>query len=92
MVWFRVKVMWVGVFGVKGKVGVMMVWVVVVVDDLILFVELDVGDLLSLLMDGNIEVVIDFIYLDVVMGNLEFFIDNGIYVVVGIMGFIVEWF
>ena len=51
---------------------------------------MDVGDPLSLLTDGNTEVVIDFTHPDVVMGNLEFLIDNGIHAVVGTTGFTEE--
>lgn len=56
-----------------------MVRAVAAADDLTLSAELDAGDPLSLLTDGNTEVVIDFTHPDVVMGNLEFLIDNGIH-------------
>ncbi len=52
-------------------------------DDLTLSAELDAGDPLSLLTDGNTEVPT---HPDVVMGNLEFLIDNGIHAVVGTTG------
>ncbi len=77
----------VGVLGAKGKVGATMVRAVESADDLTLSAEVDAGDPLSLLTDGNTEVVIDFTHPDVVMGNLEFLIDNGIHAVVGTTGF-----
>lgn len=82
----------VGVLGAKGKVGATMVRAVAAADDLTLSAELDAGDPLSLLTDGNTEVVIDFTHPDVVMGNLEFLIDNGIHAVVGTTGFTAERF
>lgn len=77
----------VGVLGAKGKVGATMVRAVEAADDLTLSAEVDQGDALSLLTDGNTEAVIDFTHPDVVMGNLEFLIDNGIHAVVGTTGF-----
>jgi 4-hydroxy-tetrahydrodipicolinate reductase len=56
-------------------------------DDLTLSAEVDAGDALSLLTDGDTEVVIDFTHPDVVMDNLKFLIDNGIHAVVGTTGF-----
>ena len=49
--------------------------------------EVDAGDPLSLLVDSQTEVVIDFTHPDVVMDNLKFLIDNGIHAVVGTTGF-----
>jgi 4-hydroxy-tetrahydrodipicolinate reductase len=83
----RVKTMRVGVLGAKGKVGSTMVGAVQAAEDLTLSAEVDLGDPLSLLSDGKTEVVIDFTHPDVVMGNLEFLIDNGIHAVVGTTGF-----
>jgi 4-hydroxy-tetrahydrodipicolinate reductase len=80
----------VGVLGSKGKVGSTMVDAVQAADDLTLSAEVDAGDPLSLLTDGDTEVVIDFTHPDAVMGNLEFIIDNGIHAVVGTTGFTVE--
>ena len=80
----------VGVLGAKGKVGSTMVAAVQAADDLTLSAEVDAGDPLSLLTDTNTEVVIDFTHPDVVMGNLEFLIDNGIHAVVGTTGFTAE--
>jgi 4-hydroxy-tetrahydrodipicolinate reductase len=56
-------------------------------DDLTLSAEVDAGDALSLLIDSDTEVVIDFTHPDVVMDNLKFLIDNGIHAVVGTTGF-----
>lgn len=56
-------------------------------DDMTLSAEVDAGDALSLLTDGDTEVVIDFTHPDVVMDNLKFLIDNGIHAVVGTTGF-----
>ncbi|MDR3660667.1 MAG: 4-hydroxy-tetrahydrodipicolinate reductase [Mycobacterium sp.] len=80
----------VGVLGSKGKVGSTMVGAVRAADGLTLSAEVDAGDPLSLLTDGDTEVVIDFTHPDVVMGNLEFLIDNGIHAVVGTTGFTAE--
>jgi 4-hydroxy-tetrahydrodipicolinate reductase len=80
----------VGVLGAKGKVGSTMVGAVQAAEDLTLSAEVDLGDPLSLLTDTNTEVVIDFTHPDVVMGNLEFLIDNGIHAVVGTTGFTAE--
>ncbi|MEE6176358.1 4-hydroxy-tetrahydrodipicolinate reductase [Mycobacterium sp. 050134] len=80
----------VGVLGAKGKVGATMVAAVRDAGDLELSAEVDAGDPLSLLTDGNTEAVIDFTHPDVVMDNLEFLISNGIHAVVGTTGFTAE--
>src|ERR1700756_5468531 len=80
----------VGVLGAKGKVGSTMVEAVQAAEDLTLSAEVDAGDPLSLLTEGDTEVVIDFTHPDVVMGNLKFVIDNGIHAVVGTTGFTAE--
>ena len=77
----------VGVLGAKGKVGATMVQAVQAAEDLTLSGEVDLGDPLTLLIDGQTEVVIDFTHPDVVMDNLKFLIDNGIHAVVGTTGF-----
>jgi 4-hydroxy-tetrahydrodipicolinate reductase len=77
----------VAVLGSKGKVGTTMVEAVQSAEDLTLSAEVDAGDALSLLTDSKTEAVIDFTHPDVVMGNLEFLIDNGIHAVVGTTGF-----
>ena len=76
--------------GAKGRVGSTMVAAVHAAEDLTLSAEVDAGDALSLLTEGDTEVVIDFTHPDVVMGNLEFLIDNGIHAVVGTTGFTQE--
>ena len=80
----------VGVLGAKGKVGSAMVAGVQAAEDLTLSAEVDAGDSLSLFTDSDTEVVIDFTHPDVVMGNLEFLIGNGIHAVVGTTGFTAE--
>ncbi|ORW70787.1 4-hydroxy-tetrahydrodipicolinate reductase [Mycobacterium saskatchewanense] len=80
----------VGVLGAKGKVGATMVAAVRDAEDLTLSAEVDAGDPLTLLTDGNTEAVIDFTHPDVVMDNLEFVIRNGIHAVVGTTGFTPE--
>ncbi len=52
--------------------------------------EVDAADPLSVLTDGDTEVVIDFTHPDVVIGNPEFLITNGIHAVVGSAGFTQE--
>src|SRR5437763_4662958 len=80
----------VGVLGAKGKVGSTMVDAVRNADDLTLSAEVDAGDPLDLLTEGDTAAVIDFTHPDVVMGNLEFLIANGIHAVVGTTGFTPE--
>jgi 4-hydroxy-tetrahydrodipicolinate reductase len=77
----------VGVLGAKGKVGATMVQAVEAADDLTFTEGVDAGDALSLLVDGQTDVVIDFTHPDVVMDNLKFLIGNGIHAVVGTTGF-----
>jgi len=77
----------VGVLGAKGKVGATMVQAVEAAEDLTFTAGVDAGDPLSLFTDSQTEVVIDFTHPDVVMGNLNFLIDNGIHAVVGTTGF-----
>ena len=77
----------VGVLGAKGKVGATMVSAVEAAEDLKFSAGVDAGDPLSLLVDNQTDVVIDFTHPDVVMANLKFLIDNGIHAVVGTTGF-----
>lgn len=86
----RVKLMRVGVLGAKGKVGSAMVAGVQAAEGLTLSAEVDAGDSLSMFTESGTEVVIDFTHPDVVMGNLEFLIGNGIHAVVGTTGFTAE--
>ena len=83
----RVGPMRVGVLGAKGKVGATMVQAVESAEDLTFTAGVDAGDPLSLLVDNQTDVVIDFTHPDVVMDNLKFLIDNGIHAVVGTTGF-----
>ncbi|HET9877198.1 MAG TPA: 4-hydroxy-tetrahydrodipicolinate reductase [Mycobacterium sp.] len=80
----------VAVLGAKGKVGATMVAAVRAEKDLTLSAQVDAGDPISLLTDGDTEVAIDFTHPDVVMDNLKFLIGNGIHAVVGTTGFTVE--
>ena len=77
----------VGVLGAKGRVGSAVVAGVNAADDLELVAEVDASDSLDLLVDNGAEVVVDFTTPGVVMGNLEFCINNGIHAVVGTTGF-----
>ncbi len=77
----------VGVLGAKGKVGATMVAAVQDADDLTFSAGVDAGDSLSMLVDADTDVVIDFTHPSVVMDNLKFLIDNGIHAVVGTTGF-----
>ena len=80
----------VGVLGARGKVGTTICAAVRAADDLDLSAEVDAGDALSLITDGDTDVVIDFTHPDVVMDNLKFLIYNGIHAVVGTTGFTAE--
>ncbi|QBJ98167.1 4-hydroxy-tetrahydrodipicolinate reductase [Rhodococcus sp. ABRD24] len=77
----------VGVLGAKGKVGRAMCEAVEQADDLELVAGVDQGERIEHLVDQGAQVVIDFTHPDVVMGNLEFLIANGIHAVVGTTGF-----
>lgn len=77
----------VGVLGSDGKVGRTMCEAVQAADDLELVAGIDRGDPIDRLVEAKAEVVIDFTHPDVVMGNLEFVIANGIHAVVGTTGF-----
>ena len=77
----------VGVLGSDGKVGRTMVEAVEAADDLELVAAVDRDDPIDRLVDAKAQVVIDFTHPDVVMGNLEYVIANGIHAVVGTTGF-----
>ena len=77
----------VGVLGSDGKVGQAMCAAVEASADLELAAAIDRDDPRQALVDAGVEVVIDFTHPDVVMGNLEFLIDNGIHAVIGTTGF-----
>lgn len=77
----------VGVLGAKGKVGRAICEAVLAAADLELVAQVDAGDALETFVDTRTEVVVDFTHPDVVMGNLEFLVGNGIHAVVGTTGF-----
>jgi 4-hydroxy-tetrahydrodipicolinate reductase len=77
----------VGVLGARGRMGAEVVKAVTDAKDLELVAALDLGDSLDQLVSAKAEVVVDFTTPDSVMGNLEFLIGKGIYVVVGTTGF-----
>ncbi len=81
------RVIRVGVLGSDGKVGRTMVEAVEAADDLELVAAIDRDDPIDRLVDAKAQVVIDFTHPDVVMGNLEYVIANGIHAVVGTTGF-----
>ncbi len=77
----------VGVLGARGKVGAEMCAAVEAAEDMELVASIDAGDDVQALVSSGAQVVIDFTHPDVVMGNLEFCIANGIHAVVGTTGF-----
>lgn len=77
----------VGVLGARGKVGQAICAAVDAAPDLELVAQVDKGDPIELLADNGAQVVVDFTHPDVVMGNLEYLIKNGIHAVVGTTGF-----
>ena len=74
----------VAVLGAKGRMGATTVAAVNDAKDLELVASLDLGDSLDTLVTSGAEVIIDFTHPDSVMGNLDFAINHGINVVVGI--------
>ena len=77
----------VAVLGARGRMGSEVVKAVTEAVDCQLVASLDEGDSLDALVTSGAEVVVDFTTPDVVMGNLEFLIKNGIHAVVGTTGF-----
>jgi 4-hydroxy-tetrahydrodipicolinate reductase len=77
----------VGVLGARGRMGSEVVRAVEAAKDMEVVAAIDADDPLSGLVDARVEVVVDFTHPDVVMGNLEFCIANGIHCVVGTSGF-----
>jgi len=77
----------VGVLGARGRMGSEVVKAVTDAADCQLVAELDQGDSLDALVTAGADVVVDFTTPDVVMGNLEFLVKNGIHAVVGTTGF-----
>lgn len=77
----------VAVLGARGRMGSEVVKAVTEAVDCQLVASLDEGDSLDALVTSGAEVVVDFTTPDVVMGNLDFLIKNGIHAVVGTTGF-----
>lgn len=77
----------VGVLGARGRMGSEVVRAVEAAKDMEVVAAIDADDPLSALVDAGAQVVVDFTHPDVVMGNLEFCIANGIHCVVGTSGF-----
>ena len=77
----------VAVLGARGRMGSEVVKAVTEAVDCQLVASLDEGDSLDALVTSGAEVVVDFTTPDVVMGNLEYLIKNGIHAVVGTTGF-----
>lgn len=77
----------VGVLGAKGKVGQAICKGVEDAADLELVATVDKDDSLDAFVTSGTQVVVDFTNPDVVMGNLEFLVRNGIHAVVGTTGF-----
>ena len=77
----------VGVLGARGRMGSEVVKAVTDAADCELAAALDQGDSLDALVTSGAQVVVDFTTPDVVMGNLEFLVNNNIHAVVGTTGF-----
>jgi 4-hydroxy-tetrahydrodipicolinate reductase len=77
----------VGVLGARGRMGAEVVRAVEAAKDMEVVAAVDADDSLDALVDAGAQVVVDFTHPDVVMGNLEFCIANGIHCVVGTSGF-----
>lgn len=77
----------VGVLGARGRMGSEVVRAVEAAKDMEVVAAIDADDPLQVLVDSGAQVVVDFTHPDVVMGNLEFCVANGIHCVVGTSGF-----
>lgn len=77
----------VGVLGARGKVGSEICTIVEATEGLELAAAIDAGDDREELARAGVQVVVDFTHPDVVMGNLEYCIAQGIHAVVGTTGF-----
>lgn len=77
----------VGVLGARGKVGSQICTAVSDAPDLELVAGIDAGEPIAELSASGAQVVVDFTHPDVVMGNLEYCIKQGIHAVVGTTGF-----
>lgn len=86
----KVQMIKVVVFGVKGCMGIVVCQVVEEVEDIEFVVVVDSGgDCFDVL---GVDVIVDFIILDVVMDNLLWVIFYDINIVVGMIGFDDEWY
>ncbi|MPZ96995.1 MAG: 4-hydroxy-tetrahydrodipicolinate reductase [Propionibacteriales bacterium] len=77
----------VAVLGAHGKMGAQACRAVEAASDLELVAKVDQGDTIDALAECFADVAVDFTHPDVVMGNLEYCIANGIHAVVGTTGF-----
>jgi 4-hydroxy-tetrahydrodipicolinate reductase len=77
----------VGVLGARGKVGREVCKAVQAAEDMDLVATIDADDPIGDLLTNGAQLVVDFTHPDVVMGNLQFCIEQGIHAVVGTTGF-----
>ncbi|MFI6101508.1 4-hydroxy-tetrahydrodipicolinate reductase [Lentzea sp. NPDC051213] len=77
----------VGVLGARGRMGAEVVRAVEAAKDMEVVAQIDADDPLTALVDSGAQVVVDFTHPDVVLGNVEFCVANGIHCVVGTSGF-----
>lgn len=80
----------VAVLGAAGRMGAQVCRAVLEAPDLELVDRLDMGDEVSRLRPGEVDVVVDFTSPQAVMGNLEHCLTAGIHAVVGTTGFTPE--
>ncbi len=77
----------VGVLGARGKVGREVCRAVDGAPDMVLVAEVDEGDDVAALAEGDARVAVDFTHPDVVMDHLRWCVERGIHAVVGTTGF-----
>ncbi|MEY2635118.1 MAG: hypothetical protein RIS75_1058 [Actinomycetota bacterium] len=80
----------VGVLGARGRMGAEVCKAVTEAPDMSLVAALDAGDPVYSLASEGANIVVDFTTPDVVMGHLDWLIQNGIHSVVGTTGFSTE--
>ena len=80
----------VGVLGARGRMGAEACKAITEAPDMSLVATLEAGDPVYSLASEGANVVVDFTTPDVVMGNLDWLIHNGIHAVVGTTGFTPE--
>ena len=76
----------VAVIGAQGRVGRSVVAAVEAAADLELAAAIDKGDRIETLVESGTQVAVDFTHPDVVLGDVEFLVANGIHAVVGTTG------